>query len=1049
MHRVVTDYSRAADSSSNIKVYVRARPLEEETENTDFIQTDLEDERKIIIKDPESSNRRYGEVSFQFDRVFWTNTHQEEVFNTLCRSQVDHILNGYNSCCFAYGQTGSGKTYTMFGSDGEIRGLIPRSVEYLFQSLAKRTSSNEVAMVCSFLEIYNDQIRDLGKAYLVAMGVESSTSMALYEKTSDIFEHLAGKRGNPYFAPAFHKQGSAMANVENKPGLKEIQDEYNTMNYEIREDNEGNVFVKDLSLVPVTTMEEVMSLISMGLRVRATHETKMNAFSSRSHTVFTITVLQRDKMTGQAITGMLNLVDLAGSERLKKSESQGIRLKEALHINTSLTALGKVIMALDPSSEISHVPYRDSKLTRVLQNSLGGNSYTSVIAAIHPSPKYYEECLSTLQFANRCRNVRNNPRVNYVEDTEDKDRKIKKLIDEITQLRSKLSQQNSGLSGSAEHSVKFADGKSGGGEEKMSLPRLVSLLKRVGLQANLSSDGIVVNGKKYTMEDLGLGDSLLDTASGETKASKDNSGNMSVDKLQKIVKELKETQSNYAAKAKDRKSQMEEQGRELQKLSAELTKCHTIIKHKEFEISTLLDEKDRCLEEQRVMLETKHQQEITELLNANREVLQKKHEIIMNVPSALKTYTELVKKADKEKTNYEIPVRQEFEKHLQLIEKSRKEELAHIRLQYEHWLTEKDKVLSGFVDSFNKYRVKKVEQLRMAESEIVRLFNYTEKLEEILDDVESGKFQVEKRQMTTSGGTARTKPTTREGVRIDSNTQTEVIPTTNTGTVVLPKGLRPANPLKVASMRKDLGITLRIIEKHKERVSKLEKMKEETFQKTLYNAAHGRITTVDEEVEQQIRNLLRTPKSIRAPKTANATNSDNSHPPLIPPGRNSPSKNVMIAGGDMFSDPTQKSGRPMSANPSSRPSSRDGTLPRINGEYEALLSGFDDNAGQNNEKNILITELLEELQTLRQKNFMDQISTSKVAEELAGNETLSYISKLEEELAKMRNQLADVNKQLTASKVANASLSRRLSKDIKETQNSSQPLKIQINTMTT
>ena len=143
------------------------------------------------------------------------------------------------------------------------------------------------------------------------------------------------------------------------------------MNYEIREDAEGNVFVQNLSMVPVTTIDEVMAMIQSGLKVRATHETKMNATSSRSHTIFTLSVLQRDKLTDITVNGMLNLVDLAGSERLKKSESVGVRLKEALHINTSLSALGKVIMSLDPASENTHIPYRDSKLTRVLQNSLG------------------------------------------------------------------------------------------------------------------------------------------------------------------------------------------------------------------------------------------------------------------------------------------------------------------------------------------------------------------------------------------------------------------------------------------------------------------------------------------------------------------------------------------------------------------------------------------------------------------------------------------------------------------------------------------------------
>lgn len=385
----------------------------------------------------------------------------------------------------------------MFGNDGEIRGIIPRSVEYLFQNIARISTTSEVATVCSFLEIYNDQIRDLGKAYLVALGVESSTSAALFEMTSDISESLAAKRGNAYFAPAFSRTTNAanLAELESRPGLRAVQDEFNTMNYEIREDGEGNVFVKDLSLISVTAIEEVMSLIAMGMRIRATHDTKMNSTSSRSHTVFTVTVIQRDKFSGQAITGALNLIDLAGSERLKKSESQGPRLKEALHINTSLTALGKVVMALDPSAEKTHVPYRDSKLTRILQRSLGGNSYTTLLAAIHPRDDFFDECMSTLQFANRCRNVRNNPRVNYVDDNEDKDRKIKRLTEEISSLRQKLNQYEAGGAG----------GGGGGGGGKMTTVKLVSILKKMGLAASVSADGaIALDGKKITAEDLGI-----------------------------------------------------------------------------------------------------------------------------------------------------------------------------------------------------------------------------------------------------------------------------------------------------------------------------------------------------------------------------------------------------------------------------------------------------------------------------------------------------------------------------------------------------------------
>ena len=150
-------------------------------------------------------------------------------------------------------------------------------------------------------------------------------------------------------------------------------------------------------------------------------------------------------------------------------------------------------MSLDPNSENTHIPYRDSKLTRVLQNSLGGNSYTIVLAAIHPHASYYEECLSTLQFANRCRNVKNNPRVNYVDDPMDKDMKIKRLTEEIALLRTKLAAAEKG-------------GGAGGKGGKISPDKLVELLKKLGIKADLAPDGaLIVNGQRHELGDLGLG----------------------------------------------------------------------------------------------------------------------------------------------------------------------------------------------------------------------------------------------------------------------------------------------------------------------------------------------------------------------------------------------------------------------------------------------------------------------------------------------------------------------------------------------------------------
>jgi hypothetical protein len=882
----------------------------------------------------------------------------------------------------------------MFGDDGDIRGVIPRSVEHLFQNLQKRTNTKEVAMVCSFLEIYNDQIRDLGKAYLVAMGVESSNSTALFEKTSDIFENLAGKRGNPYFAPAFHRPGSAMAsNAENRPGLKEVQDEYNTMNYEIREDNEGNVFVKDLSLVPVTTMEEVMSMISMGLRVRATHETKMNAVSSRSHTVFTITVLQRDKITGEAITGMLNLVDLAGSERLKKSESQGVRLKEALHINTSLTALGKVIMALDPSSENTHIPYRDSKLTRVLQNSLGGNSYTTVIAAIHPNPGYYEECLSTLQFANRCRNVRNNPKVNYVEDGEDKDRKIRKLTEELAQIRNKLSQF--GGKGGA------GGGGGGDGGGGLSPSRLLQILKSVGLNASLASDGaIVVNGKRFTLEELGLagdGSGLADHSmdgGGGAAAGGGKKDSQAVEKLQKVIKDLKESNETYAMRAKERKSQVEEQTREIQKLSAELVKCRTTIKHKEFEYTSLLEEKERSLAELRAILESKHREEIENILKSNHELLQIQQQEKEKIPEALKEYTELVNKIEKQKVVVEKPLKAEFSQHLNHLDKSRVTEIENLKKQYEYWLNEKDKALSGFVEAFNAYRNKKSEQLRLAEQEIVKLYDYTERLEEILNQIEQGKFQVRQSQGMQGG-----KSTTGLLETLYGGTGGNTGGGGAMGSIVLPRGIRPMNPLKITPIDggDELAVTKRIVGKHRERVARLEKMKEEAFQKSLHFAAQTGATalgTMDDNLKNQVKSLLlsKTPssKNLR-PSTGNGLSSGAGSPTTSAKYNNnsassSPVRSALTtAGGDMP--------------PSSAPMGTGEFIDDFEFVQDGTANSFKPFSRGGTVGN-------------------DPVNTQQALADLANNDTFNYIQSLQGEVDRLRKQLKDVTTQLTSSKVS-------------------------------
>ena len=209
----------------------------------------------------------------------------------------------------------------------------------------------------------------------------------------------------------------------------------------MHEDAKGQVYVKGLSIVTVQSVEEVLELVASSFSLRATHETRMNAVSSRSHTIFTFYVTQQDRGTGQSTTAALHLVDLAGSERLSRSESTGQRMLEAQSINLSLTCLGKVVVALQQSDPAdgphgSHVPYRDSKLTRLLQNSLGGNSYTSLLATLHPRMQDLSETLSTLQFANRCQTVLNRPKVNYLfPGAEDVAKRLRQLEAELAVLR--------------------------------------------------------------------------------------------------------------------------------------------------------------------------------------------------------------------------------------------------------------------------------------------------------------------------------------------------------------------------------------------------------------------------------------------------------------------------------------------------------------------------------------------------------------------------------------------------------------------------------------
>uniref|UniRef100_A0A6N2MI68 Kinesin-like protein n=1 Tax=Salix viminalis TaxID=40686 RepID=A0A6N2MI68_SALVM len=333
----------------NIRVFCRVRPLlPEDSPGADGKDVSYPTTTEALGRgiDLTQNGQKY---SFTFDKVFMPDSTQEDVFVEISQL-VQSALDGYKVCIFAYGQTGSGKTYTMMGKPGNpsLKGLIPRSLEQIFQTRQSLQSQGwKYEMQVSMLEIYNETIRDL-----------------LSTKDSSRTEY--GSNGKQYA---------------------------------IKHDANGNTLVSDLTVVDVCSTREVSFLLDQASHSRSVGKTQMNEQSSRSHFVFTLRITGFNENTEQHVQGVLNLIDLAGSERLSKSGSTGDRLRETQAINKSLSSLSDVIFSLAKKED--HVPFRNSKLTYLLQPCLGGDSKTLMFVNISPDHSSLGESLCSLRFASR------------------------------------------------------------------------------------------------------------------------------------------------------------------------------------------------------------------------------------------------------------------------------------------------------------------------------------------------------------------------------------------------------------------------------------------------------------------------------------------------------------------------------------------------------------------------------------------------------------------------------------------------------------------------
>ncbi|XP_069347433.1 kinesin-like protein KIF21A isoform X5 [Eulemur rufifrons] len=399
---------------SSVRVAVRIRPqlAKEKIEGCHICTSVTPGEPQVFLG---------KDKAFTFDYVFDIDSQQEQIYIQCIEKLIEGCFEGYNATVFAYGQTGAGKTYTMgTGFDVNIieeeQGIISRAVKHLFKSIEEKKHTAiksglpppDFKVNAQFLELYNEEVLDL------------------FDTTRDI-------------------------DAKNKKS-----------NIRIHEDSTGGIYTVGVTTRTVNTESEMMQCLKLGALSRTTASTQMNVQSSRSHAIFTIHVCQTrvcpqidaenatdNKMISESsqmnefetLTAKFHFVDLAGSERLKRTGATGERAKEGISINCGLLALGNVISALgDKSKRATHVPYRDSKLTRLLQDSLGGNSQTIMIACVSPSDRDFMETLNTLKYANRARNIKNKVMVNQDRASQ----QINALRSEITRLQMELMEYKTG-----------------------------------------------------------------------------------------------------------------------------------------------------------------------------------------------------------------------------------------------------------------------------------------------------------------------------------------------------------------------------------------------------------------------------------------------------------------------------------------------------------------------------------------------------------------------------------------------------------------------------
>ena len=499
--------SQAAKSEC-VKVAIRVRPMNKhEKEQKSTLCVDVDTANNTVAVNSNKGDTK----TFQFDYVYPMETTQREIYDQVAFPIVDSIFQGYNGTVFAYGQTGCGKTYTMMGvvDNPELKGIIPNAFSHIFGFIKTEGESKKFLVRCSFVEIYNEEVRDL------------------------------------------------LVN--------------NNQKLDIREDKKKGTYVKDLTYVTLKDTEDIQRCLDKGNKNRHVGATSMNDQSSRSHSLFTVYLEIEEN--GKIRSGKLNLVDLAGSERVGKTNATGQTFDEGKKINLSLTALGSVIDAL--SFNKKYIPYKDSKLTRLLQDSLGGNTKTVMFANISPASYNYDETVGTLRYASRAKLIKNAPKINE----DPKDALLRKYEEEIKALKEQLTNAKSG------EKVKII--------KKVKKPKVPKIKKENNInegededeeeQEKDENDGyndfaLVVDEDKSKLEArlAELEKNLLDNKKLEIS---DQNANGDKEELKKKIKEQEEENKKFREYREQQLKQSEEMEKKLKKLEEDKKKEEESLKN--------------------------------------------------------------------------------------------------------------------------------------------------------------------------------------------------------------------------------------------------------------------------------------------------------------------------------------------------------------------------------------------------------------------------------------------------------------------------------------